>query len=219
MRRAQRESACRAVKGSQVPGEGSLGDWSNMRKRSAIKRAAEWLAKNNTDSGLPEQSGRKRAPRLATPRPKRRSALARHRRKCSVCRHRDRDAIERDFLAWQSPDQIAANHGIADHSSIYRHAHATGLFHRRARTIRLALCPIVEQAMTVEVTASSVIRAIELLAQLDADGRLIPPEKHVVHHSSGPRAVPPGASKQHISGAPNRNSNRQNLQVGQDATR
>jgi hypothetical protein len=127
---------------------------------------------------------RKRAPRLTAARPKRRSALARHRRKCSVCRHRDRDAIEQDFLSWRSPDQIAANYGIADHSSIYRHAHATGLFDRRALTIRLALCPIVEQAMTVEVTANSVIRAIELLAKLDADGRMTPPTKHVIHHPS-----------------------------------
>ena len=153
-----------------------------MRKRSAIDRAVDWLSDGGEESEL---SDRKRAPRLTVARPKRRSAPARHSRKCSVCRHPDRDAIEHDFLTWQSPDQIAANYGIADHSSIYRHAHATSLFDRRARTIRLALCPIVEQAMTVEVTADSVIRAVELMAQLDSDGRLTPPTKHVIHHTSG----------------------------------
>jgi len=156
-----------------------------MRKRSAIDRAVDWLSKSDEESSLSDRTDRKRAPRLIAARPKRRSALARHSRKCSVCRHRDRDAIEYDFLTWQSPDQIAANYGIADHSSIYRHAHATGLFDRRARTIRLALCPIVEQAMTVEVTADAVIRAVELFAQLNSDGRLTPPTKHVIYHTSG----------------------------------
>jgi len=39
--------------------------------------------------------------------------------------------------------------------------------------------------MTVEVTADSVIRAVELMAQLDSDGRPTPPTKHVIHHTSG----------------------------------
>ncbi|HXX46042.1 MAG TPA: hypothetical protein VEJ38_15035 [Candidatus Acidoferrales bacterium] len=189
-----------------------------MRKRTAIDRAVEWLSKSGQESTLSDRSDRKRAPRLTTARPKRRSALARHRRKCSVCRHRDRDAIEQDFLSWQSPDQIAANYGIADHSSIYRHAHATGLFYRRAQTIRLALSPIVEQAMTVEVTANSVIRAIELLARLDADGRLAPPVTHIIHQSNRPATSSREASKHAATTAQNGESNRQNRQVGHDAT-
>jgi len=186
-----------------------------MRKRSAIDRAVDWLSDGGEESEL---SDRKRAPRLTVARPKRRSAPARHSRKCSVCRHPDRDAIEHDFLTWQSPDQIAANYGIADHSSIYRHAHATSLFDRRARTIRLALCPIVEQAMTVEVTADSVIRAVELMAKLDSDGRLTPPTKHVIYHSSRSRTAFAGESKDLIPSAPLRSSNRQNPQVSPDAT-
>jgi len=161
---------------------------------------------------------RKRAPRLTAARPKRQSAPARHRRKCSVCRHRDRESIEQDFLSWQSPDQIAASYGIADHSSIYRHAHATGLFDRRAQTIRVALAPIVEQAMTIEVTANSVIRAIELLARLDADGRLAPPVTHIIHQSNRPATSRPETSKHAAATAQDDESNRQNRQVEHDAT-
>ena len=191
----------------------------NMRKRSAIERAAEWLAENGKDGELSEQIDGRRAPRLTAARPKRRSAPARHSRKCSVCRHREREAIERDFLSWQSPDRIAEDYGIADHSSIYRHAHATGLFDRRAQTIRLALCPIIERAMTVEVTANSVVRAIELLARLDAHGRLTVPPTHVIYQTSRSAPSSPETSKHAATVAQNGQSNRQNRQVRHNATR
>ena len=171
-----------------------------MAKRSAIKRAVERLAGHGDKS------------QASTPRPgaarasRRRSAPARHNRKCNVCRHPDRKAIEQDFLRWRSPDQIAEDYGIADHSSIYRHAHATGLFDRRANTIRLALAPIVEHAMTVEVTADAVIRAVELLAKLNADGQFVKPPTHVIHHSN--------RSAQLQSPKPNR----QNAQIEHNAT-
>ena len=190
-----------------------------MRKRSAIERAAEWLAENGKDGELSEQIDGRRAPRLTAARQNRRPAPARHSRKCSLCRHREREAIERDFLSWQSPDQIVEDYGIADHSSIYRHAHATGLFDRRAQTIRLALGPIVERAMTVELTANSVVRAIELLARLNADGRLTPPVTHVIHQSSRSAASPAEASRHAATTTQNGQSNRQNRQVGHNATR
>ena len=52
----------------------------------------------------------------------RRADLERHSRKCTICRHPDRDAIEHDFLHWCHPVDIAEEFGLADHSSIYRHA-------------------------------------------------------------------------------------------------
>ena len=179
-----------------------------MRKRSAIERAVEWLAENGKDSELSEQIDNRRAPRLTPARQNRRPAPARHSRKCSVCRHREREAIERDFLSWQSPDQIAEDYGIADHSSIYR----------RAQTIRLALCPIIERAMTVEVTANSVVRAIELLARLDAHGRLTVPPTHVMYQTSRSAPSSPETSKHAATVAQNGQSNRQNRQVGHNAT-
>ena len=94
--------------------------------------------------------------------------LRRHARKCSVCRHPNRKEIEQDFLCWQSPDVIAKAHGIADHSSVYRHAHAVGLFERRCQTLRLALGPIIEKATTVRVTADAVIRAAVVCINLNS---------------------------------------------------
>jgi hypothetical protein len=107
---------------------------------------------------------------------RRRPTAARHSRKCSVCHHADRAAIDQDFLAWHSPDRIAKDYGIADHSSIYRHAHATGLFDKRANTIRLALAPLIERAATVEVTADAIIRAVYVFTNLDDDGKWAKPK-------------------------------------------
>ena len=171
-----------------------------MAKRSAIKRAVERLAGHGDKTQ--ESTSRPAAARAS----RRRSTAARHNRKCNVCRHPDRKAIDQDFLSWRSPDQIAKEYGIADHSSIYRHAHATGLFDRRANTIRLALAPIIEHAMTVEVTADAVIRAVELLAKLNADGQFVKPPTHVIHHSN--RSARLQTPK----------PNRQNAQVEHNAT-
>jgi len=178
-----------------------------MAKRSAIKRAIERLAGHGAESSAPT------LPHRAAKPSSRRSVPARHNRKCNVCRHPDRKAIEQDFLSWRSPDQIAKDYGIADHSSIYRHAHASGLFARRANTIRLALSPIIERAMTVEVTADSVVRAIELLARLNGDGQLINAPKHVIHHSSRPTTAPPDALQQPASSAEPAEPNGQNVRV------
>jgi len=190
-----------------------------MSKRSAIERAVDWLSEGGESSRRRGSVDDRQAPRLGRARRKRRPATARHSRKCSVCRHRDRGAIEQDFLGWRSPDQIAADHGIADHSSIYRHAHATGLFDRRARTIRLALGPIIERAMTVEVTADAIVRAVELLARLNADGHLTEPATHVIHHSGRPSAARADASQQAASQVHPSKPNRQNPQEVHHATR
>ena len=178
-----------------------------MVKRSAIERAIESLG------GQGDRSQARRARRRTAGAKGCQSASARHKRKCNVCQHPDRKAIEQDFLSWRSADQIAKDYGIADHSSIYRHAHASGLFARRANTIRLALSPIIERAMTVEVTADSVVRAIELLARLNGDGHLINAPKYVIHHSSRPTTAPPDALQQPASSAEPAEPNRQNVRI------
>jgi hypothetical protein len=137
-----------------------------MGKRSALERAVDWLSKHDDEPPPTLQ-------RKTTGAKHRSPAHARHNRKCNVCRHAERQAIEQDFLRWHSPDRIAEDYGIADHSSVYRHAHATGLFERRAATIRLALEPIIEQAMTVHVTADAIIRAVYVHAHLTDDGKWV----------------------------------------------
>ena len=184
-----------------------------MVKRSAIERAIESLG------GQGDRSQARRARRCTAGAKGCQSASARHKRKCNVCQHPDRKAIEQDFLSWRSADQIAKDYGIADHSSIYRHAHASGLFARRANTIRLALSPIIERAMTVEVTADSVVRAVELFARLTGDGQLINAPKHLIHHSSRPTAAPPDTLQLPAPIVQTAEPNRQNARVKHHANR
>jgi hypothetical protein len=116
------------------------------------------------------------------PKPDSPYSFGRHTRKCAVCNHPDRDAIEQEFLRWYAPQDIARDHDIPYASSIYRHAHATGLFERRRATIRLALEPLIEQATGVEATADSVVKAIRTYAQLNDAGQWVNAPSHVVHH-------------------------------------
>jgi hypothetical protein len=117
-----------------------------------------------------------------------RSHLPRHTRRCRVCAHPDRAAIEQDFLRWRSPEKLARDYGIADHSSIYRHVHATGLYARRQQTICAALESILERADGCESPDLEVVRAAAAYAHLDDSGRWIdvPIENYVelVHGSS-----------------------------------
>jgi hypothetical protein len=99
--------------------------------------------------------------------------LDRHRRKCKICRHPDRREIERDFLRWRSSADIAKDFGIVDHSSICRHARATGLRAQRQRNIAYALHPILEQSedIFVKATPSNVISAVRTYSQINDEGR------------------------------------------------
>jgi hypothetical protein len=97
--------------------------------------------------------------------------LAHHRLKCRVCSHPNRREIEQDFLRWRSPEKIAQDYDIADHSYIYRHVHATGLFARRRLSVRAALERILERADEPEPSDFDVVRAGGAYARLDDLGR------------------------------------------------
>ena len=99
----------------------------------------------------------------------------RHRRKCTICRHPHRLDIERDYLRWRSTADIARDFGIFDHSSICRHARATGLQRQRFRLIAYALHPLLEQSedLFVKATPSSIISAVRTYAQINDEGRKI----------------------------------------------
>jgi hypothetical protein len=99
--------------------------------------------------------------------------VGRHQRTCSVCAHSQCDEIEDAFVSWRSPAQIAEEFGIADRASVYRHAHAFGLFERRRRNIRAALEKIIERAGEVDVTASAVVAAVQAYAKINAAGEWI----------------------------------------------
>ena len=100
-------------------------------------------------------------------------SLGRHQRTCSVCAHQKREEIESAFVAWRSPAAIAEEYGLADRSSVYRHAHALGLFVKRQRNIRAALEKIIERADEVDVTASAVVAAVQAYSKINAAGQWI----------------------------------------------
>ncbi len=99
--------------------------------------------------------------------------LGRHQRNCSVCGHDQREEIEAAFIGWRSPAAIAEEYGLADRASVYRHAHALGLFPKRQRNIRAALERIIEKAGEVDVTASAVVAAVQAYSKINAAGQWI----------------------------------------------
>jgi hypothetical protein len=90
-----------------------------------------------------------------------------------VCRHEKREEIESAFVGWRSPAAIAEEFTLADRASVYRHAHALGLFAKRQRNVRAALERIIEKAEGVDVTAAAVVSAVQAYSKINAAGEWI----------------------------------------------
>lgn len=90
-----------------------------------------------------------------------------------MCRHEQCAEIESAFVGWRSPAALAEEYGLSDRASVYRHAHAFGLFEKRRRNIRAALERIIEKAGEVDVTASAVVSAVQAYAKINAAGEWI----------------------------------------------
>ncbi|HEX4002234.1 MAG TPA: hypothetical protein VHX36_06265 [Candidatus Acidoferrales bacterium] len=116
--------------------------------------------------------------------------LERHERKCVVCHHPEREAIEEFFVRWQQPHRMAQEYGLPVRS-LYRHAHATGLFAARRRNLRSVLEYILEDASVTPATADCIVRAVRAYTCLTDDNRWIEPATHVIVSPASP--VPPGA--------------------------
>ena len=108
-----------------------------------------------------------------------RPSLGRHRRHCSVCAHPKRLEIEAEFVSWRSPAAIASEYGLADRSSVYRHAHALDLFSKRQRNVRAALERIIERAGDVDATAAAVVAAVQAYSKINAAGQWVDRSEHV----------------------------------------
>ncbi len=100
-------------------------------------------------------------------------SLGRHEFSCKICSHPRREDIERDFIGWKSPVAIAKQYSLPDRSTIYRHAHALGLFPKRSRNVRAALERIIERADDISVNASSVVQAVAVYARINSEGKLV----------------------------------------------
>jgi hypothetical protein len=107
--------------------------------------------------------------------------IAHHQYRCAVCKHRHRAAIEEAFIRWHNVSWIKEDFKLPNRNSIYRHAHAFGLFERRRANLRFALEHIIEEAERVRPNAPAVIDAVRAYARIDDDGRWIePPTTHYV---------------------------------------
>jgi hypothetical protein len=106
--------------------------------------------------------------------------LGRHQRRCKVCNHPDRDMIEQEFIRWSSPCEISIQFNLRDSASVYRHAHALGLFARRRLNVRGVAEQILEGAECVKPTGHTVLQALRAFTQITDDGQWIEPPKRVV---------------------------------------
>jgi hypothetical protein len=119
--------------------------------------------------------------------------LDRHRRKCKICRHPNRDEIERDYLQWRTSRDIARSFGITDHTVIFRHAWATGLYERRQRIIAYALHPLLEQSedIFIKATPNTIISAVQTYSQINNEGRRIRSKPVTNIYITDPKGVDP----------------------------
>jgi hypothetical protein len=139
--------------------------------------------------------------------------FSRHSRRCSICSHPDRDLIEGDFVRWRSPEKIARDFQITDRISIYRHAHAVGLFARRKRELGRVLEGILESAeFCTDSSCDEVIRAARLYSHLDDHGKWTesPRTQYLV---SGP---PPPEALENLAGASLHATNAHDSQIGKE---
>jgi hypothetical protein len=97
----------------------------------------------------------------------------RHAANCGICAHPRRQEIEFEFVSWRSSAEIARKYRLSDRSTVYRHAHAFGLFAKRQRNVRAALERIIEKAGEVEITAAAVVAAVQAYAKINAQGQWI----------------------------------------------
>jgi hypothetical protein len=127
-------------------------------------------------------------PSHAQPIPAPESPLERHQRKCVVCAHPDREAIEEDFLHWLSPNGIAYDYKFPA-SSLYRHAHATGLYTQRQGNLRSLLDHILDHASGATVTGDCIIRAVRAYTCLTPQNTWVEPASRVIF-STAPAPAP-----------------------------
>lgn len=149
-------------------------------------------------------------PHRASHRPTHRVNLGRHAAQCRICNHPSRAAIEFDFLNWRNPFDLVQGYGLRSLSTIYRHAHATGLFGRRRLNLRFALERMVERVNEAPVTASGIIRCVRAITRMNDAGEWIDPPSRVIisrEDSVEPQRSPRGKSSRHNSSRANRKPN------------
>jgi hypothetical protein len=159
---------------------------------AALARRAQALAPSPSEA--PQEPPVKKHPKRRKPRRTREPepTCDRHGRKCAICAHEYRDEIEELFLDWRSPSDIASDLGV-HLRTLYRHAHATGLYARRQGKLRTVLDRILERADFAHVNGDCIIRAVRAYSCLGRDNKWTEPPSRVIF-SSEPRPQPMNAA-------------------------
>lgn len=139
--------------------------------KTALEATQSFLKAHPAARPITQRRGRTGRPHPEEPAP-RQPDFGRHRCKCRICKHPDRHEIEQEFLRWRSSAEIAQTFGLADHSSVCRHARATGLHDKRRQTVRYALEPILEPAemVAMKTTVSALTSAVCAYAKINHQG-------------------------------------------------
>jgi hypothetical protein len=132
---------------------------------------------SSTQDKTPRRRGRNE-PRL--------NSLAMHQAHCFICRYDVRRAIDEAFVNWECVYKIAREYGIPARS-IYRHAHAIGLFAKRDRNIRGALSHLIHEADRTEPTPESIVSAVKVFAHINSRGEWVNPPTEVVYSAAPQR--------------------------------
>jgi hypothetical protein len=108
--------------------------------------------------------------------------LERHQRKCAICHHPEREEIEELFLHWHNPWNIAAGYKVSARS-LYRHAHATGLYAARQDSLRPVLDRLLERVEDAKISGDCIIRAVRAYSCLGGDNKWTEPPARVIFSS------------------------------------
>lgn len=138
---------------------------------------AEYIANSlNLPSPPPEPQTTDRMSRTSAP------SLERHERKCVICAHPERAEIEELFLHWHNPWNIATGYKVPARS-LYRHAHATGLYAARQDSLRPVLDRLLERVEEAKISGDCIIRAVRAYSCLGGDNKWTEPTARVIFSS------------------------------------
>ncbi len=104
------------------------------RKLRNAKQPKHFRLTLTAKASAPETApAERKAPKMKTP-PDPPPSIERHSRKCAICTHPNRQAIDEAFL--HQSRSIVKDYNLPSLSSLYRHAHATGLWNLRPLQLR-----------------------------------------------------------------------------------
>jgi len=93
-------------------------------------------------------------------------SLGRHQAQCSICKHPRREEIDEAWVAWGYTGQIAKDFDVS-RDSIYRHAHATGLFAKRRANFKIICEKVLERVDRTPFNGSNVMSMFNLYVKLN----------------------------------------------------